>query len=80
MITSIIQGMAGLYILYAGTMSLNKMTRLTAPTTRYTHIALVVGGAAGVVTCTGAQVFECLSAVGVAIYVAGNRRGDRRGS
>lgn len=80
-ITSIIQALAGLYVFYVSTMALNKMTRTTAPTVRYAHISLVAGSAAGVVSCVAARdIFECLFAVGIALYVAGNRRGDQNES
>lgn len=79
-ITSIIQALAGLYVFYVSTMALNKMNRQTASTVRYAHIALVAGSAAGVISCfTARDIFECLSAVGIALYVAGNRRGGHCG-
>lgn len=79
MIASIIQGLAALYVFYASTMALNKMDKATRPVIRYAHISLVAGSAAGVASCIAARdIFECLFAVGIALYVAGNRRADRR--
>ncbi|NHZ41816.1 hypothetical protein [Massilia aquatica] len=76
-IVSIIQALAGLYVAYASTLALNKMDKRTAPGVRYAHIALVAGSAAGVASCVVARdIFECLFAVGIALYVAGNRRGE----
>lgn len=78
-ITSIMQGLACLYVFYVSTMALNKMTKNTPHTVRYAHIALVAGSAAGGASCLAARdIFECLFAVGIALYVAGNRRsGDQ---
>lgn len=77
--TSIIQAIAGLYVVYASLMALNKMDKRTPHMVRYAHIALVCGSAAGVASSFVARdVFECAFAVGIALYMAGNRRGDRR--
>lgn len=75
---SIIQASAGLYIMYASIMALNKMDKDTPSLMRYAHVALVCGSAAGVASSFVARdIFECLFAVGIALYIAGNRRGRR---
>jgi hypothetical protein len=75
-ITSIIQGLAALYVFFVGVIALNKMDKQTAHAVRYAHIALVAGSAAGIASGFVARdIFECVFAVGIALYLAGNRRG-----
>jgi hypothetical protein len=77
LITSIIQACALLYVFYLGVLALNKMGPRTPHAIRYAHIALVAGSAAGVASCIAARdIFECVFAVGIALYMAGNRRGS----
>ena len=74
-ITSIIQGIACLYVFYVGVLSLNKMDGRTPNDVRFAHVALVVAGAAGMVSCVAARdLMECLLAIGIALYLAGTRR------
>lgn len=76
LITSIIQGVACLYVFYVSIMALNRMSKSTAHLVRYSYIALAGGAAAGVVSCvTMRDIFECVFAVGIALYMAGNKRG-----
>lgn len=70
-----IQALAGLYVFHASVMALNRMDSRTSHAMRLAHVALAAGSAAMVVSCFVARdIFECLSAVGIALYVAGNRR------
>lgn len=74
-ITPIIQAIACLYVFYISTMSLNKMSRKTPNNIRFAHVSLLAGSAAGFASCIAARdIFECLFAVGIALYVAGSRR------
>lgn len=76
-VTPIIQAIACLYVFYISTLSLNKMTKKTPNNIRFAHVALLAGSAAGFASCIAARdIFECLFAVGIAIYVAGSRRKD----
>jgi hypothetical protein len=76
-ITPIIQAIACMYVFYISTISLNKMTKATRSRIRLAHVALLAGSAAGFASCIAARdVFECLFAVGIALYVAGSRRED----
>ena len=74
-LTPIIQAIACLYVFYISTISLNKMTKATPSKIRFAHVALLAGSGAGFASCIAARdVFECLFAVGIALYVAGSRR------
>lgn len=74
-ITPIVQAIACLYVFYISTISLNKMTKSTPTNIRLAHVALLAGSAAGFASCIAARdVFECLFAVGISLYVAGSRR------
>lgn len=74
-IVSIIQAAAALYVLYSGVMALNRMSAQTRHSVRLSYVALVGGAAAAIASCVGARdVFECIFAVGVALYLAVNRR------
>lgn len=74
-VTPIIQAIACLYVFYVSTISLNKMTKATPNKIRFAHVALLAGSGAGFASCIAARdVFECLFAVGIALYVAGSRR------
>lgn len=73
--TSIIQAAAALYIFYVSVVALNRMTKNTRPMARWAHIALACGSAAGFVSCFAARdILECAFVVGVALFIAGNRR------
>jgi len=75
MIAAIIQALAGLYVFYASVLALNRMDSQTSHAMRLAHVALAAGSAAMIVSCFVARdIFECLSAVGMALYVEGNRR------
>ena len=76
---SIIQALALLYVFYLSVMALNKMGPATAHVVRYGHIALTAGSAAGVTSCFAARdIFECILAVGVALFMAGTRRENEK--
>jgi hypothetical protein len=78
-IISIIQALALLYVFYLSVMALNKMKSGTPHAVRYAHIALTAGSAAGVASCIAARdVFECLFAVGIALFMAGTRRENEK--
>jgi hypothetical protein len=73
--TSIVQAAAALYIFYVSAVALNRMTKNTNPLARWAHIALACGSAAGFVSCFAARdLLECVFVVGVALFLAGNRR------
>lgn len=79
LIVSIIQALAAFYILCVGLQALNRMTRGTRLGARAAHIALVGGAAAAVASCFAARdVFECMFSVGVALYMATDRRGAKK--
>lgn len=74
-IVSIIQALAAFYVLCSGVMALNRMTARTRHSVRLSYVALVGGAAAAIASCIGARdFFECIFAVGVALYLAVNRR------
>lgn len=74
-ITPIVQAIACLYVFYISTISLNKMSKKTPNSIRFAHVSLLAGSAAGFASCIAARdIFECLFAVGIALYVAGSRR------
>lgn len=74
-VTPIIQAIACLYVFYVSTISLNKMTKATPSKIRFAHVSLLAGSGAGFASCIAARdLFECLFAVGIALYVAGSRR------
>lgn len=74
-VVSIIQAAAALYVLCMGLLALNRMSPNTRLMTRYAHVALVGGAAAAVASCLVARdVLDCLFAVGVALYIAADRR------
>lgn len=74
-LTSAIQACAALYIFYVSVVALNRMTKTTSPLARLAYIALACGAGAGFVSCFVARdLLECAFAVGVALFLAGNRR------
>jgi len=74
-LTPIIQALACIYVFYISTISLNKMTKETPNNIRFAHVSLLAGSAAGMASCVVQRdVFECLFAVGIALYVASGRR------
>lgn len=79
-ITSAIQAVAALYIFYVSVVALNRMSKTTNQLIRVAYIALACGSAAGFVSCFVARdllecdLLECAFAVGVALFLAGNRR------
>ncbi len=81
LIASVIQALAGLYVCYVSVVALNKMSKATPHTVRFAYVALVCGSAAGVASCLAARdIFECIFAVGIALFMAGNRRAAGRAS
>lgn len=74
-IVSIIQGIAGLYVLSVALLALNRMNHKTRHLVRLSYLALAGGAMAAVASCFGARdIFECIFAVGVALYMAVDRR------
>lgn len=80
-VISLVQASAALYVIIAGLLALNAMGPHTSHLSRLAYIALVTGAVAEVWSCFGARdVSQCLFAVGVALFLAGNRRRvERRG-
>jgi len=73
--TSVVQAFAACYIFYVSVVALNRMSKDTNPLVRMAYIALACGSAAGFVSCFVARdLLECAFAVGVALFLAGNRR------
>lgn len=78
-IVSIIQAAAALYVLGMGLLALNRMSASTRHIVRFAHVALVGGSAAAVASCFAARdLLECLFAVGVALYIAADRRRGKK--
>lgn len=78
-IVSIIQAAAALYVLGMGLLALNRMSHSTRHVVRLAHVALVGGAAAAVASCFGARdIFECVFAVGVALYIATDQRRNKK--
>jgi hypothetical protein len=74
-IVSIIQAVAAFYVLVVGVLALNRMGPATRHLVRFAYIALVGGAAAAIVSCFAPRdIFECVFAVGVALYMAADRR------
>jgi len=76
---NILQALAALYVLGEGVIALNRMSRRTAHGIRLAYLVLTTGAVAAVTSSLGASnIFECLFAVGVALYLALDRRKHRR--
>lgn len=74
-IVSIIQAIAAAYVLGVTLLALNRMGPSTRHLVRLSYIALAGGAAAAIASCFGARdIFECIFAVGVALYMAVDRR------
>jgi hypothetical protein len=71
----IVQVLACLYVLGSGLGALNRMSKSTRLTVRCAYVAMVFGSAAGIVSCiVYRDIFECIFAVGVALYMAFSQR------
>ena len=76
---NILQGVAAIYVLGIGLIALNRMSHATAHTIRAAYITLTAGAVAALASAGGApSKFECAFAVGVAIYLAADRRKHRK--
>ena len=76
---NILQAAAALYVLGVGLIALNRMSHNTAHTIRFAHITLTAGALAALASTVGAtSKFECAFAVGVALYLAADRRKHRK--
>lgn len=74
-IISIVQGLAALYVLLIGLYSLNRMGPRTRHGMRFSYVALTTGALAALALCFyRSDLLVCMFAVGVAAYVAFNRR------
>lgn len=74
-IVSIIHAVAALYVLGVTVLALNHMSPATRHLVRWSYLALAAGAMAAVASCFGARdIFECIFAVGVALYMAADRR------
>jgi hypothetical protein len=74
-IVSIIQAVAAIYVLGVGLCALNKMSAATRHVVRFAYVALVGGAAAAILSCFAPRdIFDCVFAVGVALYMAADRR------
>lgn len=72
---NIVQGLAALYVLAEGLAALNRMSHATAHSIRLAYVVLTGGALAAMASSLGAgSVFECAFAVGVAVYLAADRR------
>jgi hypothetical protein len=77
-IVSIIQAVAALYVLGVGLLALNRMSHATRHLVRFAYVALVGGAAAAVLSCFSQRdIFDCVFAVGVALYMAVDRRKEK---
>lgn len=75
---SIIQALAGLYVLYTGISVLNHMTKATRVLIRFAYITLTVSGGAAIASCLVARdILHCVFAVGIAVYLLADHRGRR---
>lgn len=68
MIYTVIQAIACLFIIYRASMRLNAMTCDSCHCTRWAHVTLVAG--AVTVLTTHGNLFQCVFAVCVALYMA----------
>jgi len=74
-IVSIIQAVAAIYVLGVTLLALNRMGPSTRHLVRWSYLALAGGAMAAIASCFGARdIFECIFAVGVALYMAADRR------
>lgn len=76
---NILQALASLYVLGLGLIALNRMSHATAHTIRLAYLTLTGGALAALASAFGAgSVFECAFAIGVALYLAADRRKHRK--
>ena len=74
-IVSVAQGVASAYILIMALQVLNRMTGATNHVMRGAYLGMVAGAGTGVISCfTGATLTSCALSIGVALFMAGNRR------
>lgn len=72
---NLIQALAALYVLAVSLIALNRMSATTSHAIRVAHITMSGGAVAALASSMGAgSMFECAFAVGVAIYLAADRR------
>lgn len=78
---NILQAIAALYVLGVGLIALNRMSHSTAHTIRAAYLTLTAGALALLASAVGAtptSKLECAFAIGVALYLAADRRKHRR--
>lgn len=76
---NLIQALASLYVLGVGLVALNRMSYRTAHAIRLAYLTMTAGALAALASAFGAgSIYECGFAVGVALYMAADRRKHRR--
>jgi len=76
---NILQALAALYVLAEGVVVLNRMSNRTVHSIRLVYLALTTGAVAAIASSFGtSNAFECFFAVGVAMFLAFDRRKNRR--
>ncbi len=74
-IPTIIQALAALYVLGVALLALNRMGPSTRHLVRLSYLALAGGAMAAIASSYVARdIFECIFALGVALYMAVDRR------
>lgn len=74
----LMQAAACLFIAAHSVITLNKMAKTTAFLIRASYVALATAAGSGLMSCfISYDAFECLFAVGVALYLVANERGAR---
>jgi len=76
---ALLQALAGMYVIAKGLNALNRMSSRTAHGIRLAYLVLTTGAVAVVTSSLGSgNIFECFFAVGAALYLALDRRNQRR--
>lgn len=76
---NILQAIASVYVLCIGLVALNRMSYHTAHAIRLAYLTLTAGALAALASTLGASnKFECAFAVGAALYLAADRRRQRK--
>lgn len=71
----VLQAAACAFITANAVLNLNRMTAKTAPVIRYAYAILAAAGVAGTLSCfMKSDWFDCLFAVGIALFLGANRR------
>lgn len=74
-LVQVIQTLSCVVVLALGLLALNRMSHETRHAVRWSYVALVAGALGGLESCFASRdIFECLFAAGVALYLVCNRR------